>query len=137
MAAQPTFVPGQVYTSRDDQTGRYEITKILHVDESVVVCRRYVNRFDERPTAVPDDLRLGMTLEELQRGEIGVGWAAVAIDAAGFAQEERILVGEEPVSEEERASVRDALYETDEDAEGEEGGESAWARLKGIFGRGR
>jgi hypothetical protein len=44
MAAQPSFKPGEILTSRDDDSGRYQVSKVLYADEDVVVTRLYVNR---------------------------------------------------------------------------------------------
>ena len=128
MAAQPRFKPGELYASRDEESGRYEVSKILYVDDSVVVARLYTNRFDECPTEVPQGLRLDLTVEDLERGAIGIGWGAVAIDAQGLAGEEHILIGEEPVTDEELENVEFAL-----DPSKLEHGEGLWSRLAGLF----
>jgi len=39
MAAQPSFKPGDIYASRDEESGRYQVSKILYADEAVVVAR--------------------------------------------------------------------------------------------------
>jgi hypothetical protein len=109
MAAQPSFEPGAIYASRDEESGRYQVSKILYSDESVVVARLYTNRFDELPAEVPQGFRLDITPEELERGEIGIGWGAIAFDPQGLASEEHILLGEEPVTDEELENVEDAL----------------------------
>jgi hypothetical protein len=45
MAAQPSFKPGDIYASRGEESGRYQVSKILYADEAVVVARLYTNRF--------------------------------------------------------------------------------------------
>jgi hypothetical protein len=112
--SESSIKPGQVYAARDHDSGGYHVLKILYVDQSVVVSRRYVNLFDEPPADVPANLRLGMTVEDFQLGEIGVSWGAVAIDASGFAADvqEFILLGEQPVTDEERENAEDALKPT-------------------------
>ena len=109
MAAQPGFKPGDIYASRDEESGRYQVSKILYADEPVVVARLYTNRFDELPAEVPPGLRLDITPEELESDEIGIGWGAVAFDAQGLATEEHILIGAEPVTDEELENVEDPL----------------------------
>jgi hypothetical protein len=130
MAAQPSFKPGEILASRDDESGRYQVSKVLYADEDVVITRLYVNRFDERPTDVPHGLRLDLTIEELERGEIGIGWGAIAIAPEGLASEEFTLIGEEPVSDEELKNVEVAL-----DPSGLERGEGVLSRLAGFFRR--
>jgi hypothetical protein len=71
---QPSFKPGDIYASRDEESGRYQVSKILYADDSVVVARLYTNRFDELPAEVPQGLRLDITPEKLESGEIGIGW---------------------------------------------------------------
>lgn len=130
MATEASWRPGEIYAARDEESGRYHVLKILHADDSVVVIRRYVNLFDERPRGVPEGLRLDLTLEELQSGEIGIGWGAIGIDAEGFATDVRefALLGEEPVTEEERDNVADALAPPER--------EGVLSRISGLFRRG-
>lgn len=103
--------PGQVYAARDEEGGPCHVLKVLSADGSTVVVRRYANVFDECPTDVPDDLRLGITVEDLQSGDVGVGFGAVAIDKTGFAADAQqyTFLGERPVTDEERANVEEAL----------------------------
>lgn len=105
-----SVAPGQIYAARDEESGPCHVLKVLSVDSSTVVVRRYANLFDECPTDVPDDLRLGITAEDLQSGDVGVGFGAIAIDATGFAADAQqyTLLGEEPVTDEERENVREA-----------------------------
>jgi hypothetical protein len=126
----PSFSPGDILTSRDEQSGRYQVSKILHMDDSVVVARLYVNRFDTPPTEVPEGLRLGITTEELASGEIGIGWGAIAFDPEGFASEEYIVIGTEPVTDEERENVEDALHPDYGELR-----EGLMSRLAGLFRR--
>jgi hypothetical protein len=58
---------------------------------------------------VPQGLRLDITPEKLERGEIGIGSGAIAFDPVGLATEEHILIGDEPVTDEELENVEDAL----------------------------
>lgn len=120
----------EISSSRDEESGRYRVSKILYADDSVVVARLYANRFDELPAEVPQGLRLDMSLEELERGEIGIGWGAVAFDPAGLATEESILIGDEAVTDEELENVEDAL-----DPSRLEHGEGVISRLAGLFRR--
>jgi hypothetical protein len=92
MGTGATVRPGELYASRDEESRRYQVTKVLYADESVVVCRLYANRFDERPTEVPQDLRLDLTLDELERGEIGIGWGA-PLPSTGRASQTRSSSG--------------------------------------------
>jgi hypothetical protein len=39
---------GEIYASRDEESGRYQVSKTLYADDDVVVARLYTNRFDER-----------------------------------------------------------------------------------------
>jgi hypothetical protein len=114
----------------DDESGRYQVSKILYADDDVVVARLYTNRFDECPAEVPQGLRLNITPEELDRGEIGIGWGAIAFDAAGFAIDELILLGDEPVTDEERENAEVAL-----DPSKLKEREGVWSRLSGLFRR--
>jgi hypothetical protein len=132
VSARPSFEAGEVYASRDEESGRYQVSKILYADDDVVVARLYTNRFDECPTEVPQGLRLNITPEELDRGEIGIGWGAIAFDPVGFASEELILLGEEPLTDEERENAEVAL-----DPSKLEQGEGMWSRLAGLFRRRR
>jgi hypothetical protein len=79
---------------------------------------------------VPHGLRLDLTIEEHERGEIGIGWGAIAIDPEGLASEEFTVIGEEPVSDEELENVEVAL-----DPSKLEHGESLLSRLAGFFRR--
>jgi hypothetical protein len=132
MSARPSFRPGEIYASRDEESGRYQVSKILYADDSVVVARLYTNRFDERPTEIPRGLRLDLTPDELERGEIGIGWGAIAFDAGGFASdgEELILIGHEPLADEELENVEVAL-----DPSKLEEPEGLMSRLTGLFRR--
>jgi hypothetical protein len=56
--------PGQIYAARDEESGPCHVLKVLSADDSTVVVRRYANLFEECPTDVPDDLRLGITVED-------------------------------------------------------------------------
>jgi hypothetical protein len=132
MVGQPSFKPGDIYASRDEESGRYQVSKILYADDSVVVARLYTNRFDELPGEVPQGLRLDITPEKLESGEIGIGWGAVAFDAQGLATEEHILIGDEPVTDEELENVEDAL-----DPGRLEHREGVRSRLAGLFRRPR
>jgi hypothetical protein len=132
MGDGPGVDAGQVYADRDEESGAYQVSKVLYADDQVVVTRRYVNRFDERPAEVPPGLRLDLTPEALERGEIGIGWGAIAIDAEGFAQEDLVLLGTEPVTDEEAENARVAL-----DPGELERGEGVWSRLKRVFGGSR
>jgi hypothetical protein len=123
---------GQVYADRDEDSGAYQVSKVLYADDEVVVTRLYVNRFGERPTGVPPGLRLDLTMEALERGEIGIGWGAIAIDAEGFAREDLVLLGTEPVTDEEAENARVAL----DPGELERGG-GLWSRVKRVFGGSR
>jgi hypothetical protein len=127
----PSFNQGDILASRDEESGRYSVSKILYIDDSVVVARLYVNRFDTPPTEVPEGLRLGIAPEELASGEIGLGWGAIAFDPEGFAAEEYLVIGAEPVTEEERENVEDALH-----PDYGEPREGLLSRLAGLF-RGR
>lgn len=123
---------GQVYAVRDEENDAYQVSKVLYADDEVVVTRRYVNLFDERPTGVPPGLRLDLSMEALERGEIGIGWGAIAIDAEGFAQEDFVLLGTERLTDEEAESVHVAL-----DPGEPERGEGLWSWVKRIFGGSR
>jgi hypothetical protein len=129
MAGDWRVTPGQFYAARDEKSGRYQIFRILHADDEVVVTRRYTNLFAERPSEVPEGLRLDITLEELEPGEIGIGWGAIAIDANGFAADaaEFTLLGEEPVTDEEHENVHEALNPPTH--------EGLFSRLTGLFRR--
>jgi hypothetical protein len=104
--------PGQLYTDQDEKSGRYQVLKVLHADESVVVLRRYVNLFTERPTEIPEGLSLDMTPDAVQSGEIGISWDGLSIDTEGFAPklEGFELLGEEPLTDEEREHVEATLH---------------------------
>ena len=104
------IAPGQIYAARDEASGPCHVLKVLSADDSTVVVRQYVNLFDECPTDVPDDLRLGLTVDDLQSGDAGVGVGAVAIDATGFAADAQqyTFLGERPVTDEERENVEKA-----------------------------
>lgn len=112
METTPKVRPGQLYTDQDEKSGRYQVLKVLHADESVVVLRRYVNLFTERPTEIPEGLSLDMTPEAVQSGEIGIGWDGLSIDTEGFAPDVEgfELIGEEPVTDEEREHVDATLH---------------------------
>jgi hypothetical protein len=101
---------GQIYAARDEESGPCHVLKVLSANDSTVVVRRYVNLFDECPTEVPYDLRLDLTVEDLQSGDVGVGFGAIAIDATGFAADSQqyTLLGEQPVTDEERQNVEEA-----------------------------
>lgn len=95
---------GQIYAARDEESGPCHVFKVLSADDSTVVVRRYANLFDECPTDVPDDLRLGLTVEDLQSGDVGVGFGAIAIDAIGLAtdRQKSTFLGARPVTDERR-----------------------------------
>jgi hypothetical protein len=130
MSARPSFEAGEIYASRDEESGRYQVSKILYADDDAVVARLYTNRFDECPAEVPQGLRLSITPEELERGEIGIGWGAIAFDSEGFATEDLILIGQEALTDEELENVEVALDPTKlEQPEG------LVSRLTGLFRR--
>lgn len=112
MDAKSHVRPGQLYTRQDNKGGRYQVFKVLHADEAVIVVRRYVNLFDERPTEIPEGLSLDMTPEAVQSGEIGIGWDGLSIDAEGISPEVEgfELLGEEPVTDEELERVDATLH---------------------------
>jgi hypothetical protein len=105
-----SIAPGQIYAAHDEESGGCHVLKVLSANDSTVVVRRYANVFDDCPTDVPDDLRLGFTLEDLQRGDLEIGWGAIAIDATGFAADAQqyTYLGERPVTDEERENVEEA-----------------------------
>ena len=109
-ATQGSIAPGQIYAASDGDGRGCHVLKVLSADSSTVVVRQYANAFVECPDDVPDDLRLGLTVEDLQSGNVNVGFGAIAIDATGFAAdaEQYILLGEQPVTDEERANVEEA-----------------------------
>ena len=105
-----TIEAGQMYAGPDEHGGQCHVLKVLSADSSTVVVRRYANAFDECPADVPDDLRIGLTVEDLQSGNVDAGFGAIAIDATGFATDAQqyTLLGERPVTDEERANVEEA-----------------------------
>lgn len=109
-STQRSIAPGQIYAARDEESGPCHFLKVLAADDSTVVVRQYVNLVDECPTEIPDDLRLDLTVEDLQSGDVGVGIGAIAIDATGFATDAQqyTLLGERPVTDEERENVEEA-----------------------------
>lgn len=109
-STEGSIAPGQIYAARDEESGPCHVFKVLSADDSTVVVRRYANLFDECPTDVPDDLRLGLTVEDLQSGDVGVGFGAVAIDASGFAtdRQKSTFLGARAVTDEERQNVEEA-----------------------------
>ena len=109
-STKESIAPGQIYAARDEEGGPCHVLKVLSADDSTVVVRQYTNVFDECPTDVPDDLRIGLTVEDLQSGNADVGFAAIAIDATGFAAdaEQYTLLDVQPVTDEERESVEEA-----------------------------
>jgi hypothetical protein len=99
--ATDDIVVGGLYAVRD-QDGTYRIVKVLVVEELAVHLRSYANRFTKLPARVrSSDLSLG----GIGRPEgLGIGHFPLAREA--FQHEERILVGREPVADEELDGYR-------------------------------
>jgi hypothetical protein len=95
------IVVGGLYATRD-QDGTYRIVKVLVVDEFAVHLRMYANRFQTLPTQVSSSQ---LSLGGLDRLE-GIGIGHFPLAREGFLREQRILVGREPVADEELEGYR-------------------------------
>ena len=95
------IVVGGLYATRDED-GYYRIVKVLVVDEFAVHIRCYATRFRELPVRVrSSELTLGGP--DCPEG-FGVGHIPLARKA--FDREERVLVGREPVADDELTGYR-------------------------------
>ena len=102
-------VVGGVYASQTaDRT--YRITKVLVAEDGIVHVRMYAERFAELPkSAASSDLSLGSIGSA---AGFGIGHAPMALE--GFLAEPRVLLGVEPVDEEELEGYR--IWAGDDDA---------------------
>jgi hypothetical protein len=98
-ANQP--IVGGLYASRDED-GRYRICKVLLAEELAVHIRTYATRFDELPT--------GIRSSQLSMGGVGLpegfGMGHMPIAHQGFWLDDPVLVGTEPVDDDELLGYR-------------------------------
>jgi hypothetical protein len=98
-ANQPII--GGLYASRDEQ-GRFRICKVLVVDDLAVHIRTYATRFDELPNQ--------LTSSQLSMGGVGLpggfGVGHMPIAHQGFWLDNPVLVGTEPVDDDELLGYR-------------------------------
>lgn len=94
-------IVGGLYGARG-RDGRFSIVKVLAVDESAVHLRRYANQFAELPTTISSsDLTLGSVGSP---DGFGIGHYPIAREA--FDREERTLIAEEVVDDDELEGYR-------------------------------
>jgi hypothetical protein len=94
-------IVGGIYASRGED-GRYRVCKVLVVDQIAVHIRSYATRFDELPTGI-NSSQLSMGGIGLPEG-FGVGHLPIALD--GFWVDNPVLVGTEPVNDDELLGYR-------------------------------
>ena len=94
-------IVGGLYASRN-ASGQYLIVKVLVADSLSVHVRMYAERFNSLPTAIKSSqLSLGSLSTT---GATGIGH--VPLSREGFLHDERILLAQESISEEELEGYR-------------------------------
>jgi hypothetical protein len=94
-------IVGGLYASREDN-GLYRVVKVLAVDDFAVHLRSYADRFEGLPSGVASS-QLSLGFLGPPHG-FGIGHFPLALE--GFREDDRVLVGQEPVQDDELDGYR-------------------------------